>query len=443
MTRFLRSPLGLLGLIIVFIYFVFAIYAPFLAASKPLVVEWNGGWYFPLFRSLFFQGTYPKAVDIFFNILIFTFPLALVTRRYLIVALLQLGLFSWLWFFPIGDPASNPELAQQRQAAVQSGKKGGWDFDISFLNDYGKLNLLTESLRLKKHDERIKSLTPEGQKNYTPYLIQNEQYQNYPVYLQQKNQWLGKQKMGFILWPLFREFNWQDDAGGDQQLNQQLPWWEVTRINRKDLVASLIFGIRISLMVGLLSVAISFFIGVPIGALAGYYAGRTDMVICRLLEIWEAMPAFFMLLLVVAITQSKSIFLVIAVIGLFGWTSFSRYIRGEFFKERSLPYVEACTVMGFSPSYTMFKHVLPNAIPPLLTLIPFAILGAISAEAGLSFLGLGEEGSTSWGVLMDEGRQAFPGESYLLWPPAILLTILLIAIALVGDTVREVLDPRS
>ncbi|MCB1149889.1 MAG: ABC transporter permease, partial [Chlamydiia bacterium] len=74
--------------------------------------------------------------------------------------------------------------------------------------------------------------------------------------------------------------------------------------------------------------------------------------------------------------------------------------------------------------------------------LPFAIMGAISAEAGLSFLGLGEEGSSSWGVLMDEGRNAFPGESYLLWPPAILLTILLIAIALVGDSLRDALDPK-
>jgi peptide/nickel transport system permease protein len=91
----------------------------------------------------------------------------------------------------------------------------------------------------------------------------------------------------------------------------------------------------------------------------------------------------------------------------------------------------------------IFSHILPNAIPPLLTLLPFAIMGAITSEAGLSFLGLGEEGSCSWGVLMDEGRTAFPGESYLLWPPAILLTVLLIAIALVGDGLRDALDPKT
>jgi peptide/nickel transport system permease protein len=104
--------------------------------------------------------------------------------------------------------------------------------------------------------------------------------------------------------------------------------------------------------------------------------------------------------------------------------------------------VEACKAIGFSNHSILFKQILPNAIPPVLTLLPFAIMGAISAEAGLSFLGLGEEGSTSWGVLMDEGRSAFPARAYLLWPPAIALTVLLVAIALVGDALRDFLDPK-
>jgi peptide/nickel transport system permease protein len=225
-------------------------------------------------------------------------------------------------------------------------------------------------------------------------------------------------------------------------LNQLIPWWDLTRTNRKDLVSALIFGVRISLVVGIIAVAISLVIGIPIGAMAGFYGGKFDILVSRLMEIWESMPTFFMLLLVVAITQSKTIFLVIAVIGIFSWPSFSRYIRGEFFKQRNLAYIEACRSLGFPNRFIMFSHILPNAIPPLLTLLPFAIMGAITSEAGLSFLGLGEEGSCSWGVLMDEGRSAFPGESYLLWPPAILLTILLVAIALVGDATRDSLDPK-
>lgn len=260
----------------------------------------------------------------------------------------------------------------------------------------------------------------------------------------QRQQWLQEQlgKIAFTFNPLIRSFHWEDDAGGEQDLNRYIDWWDLTRINRKDLVAGLLFGIRVSLFVGITSVLLALSIGLPIGAAAGYYAGTTDIIVCRLLEIWESMPVFFMLLMVVAITQSKSIFLVIAVIGTFGWTGFSRFLRGEFFKQRNLPYVDACRAMGYGDRKIIFSQILPNALPPILTLLPFAIMGAITSEAGLSFLGLGEEGSCSWGVLMDEGRNAFPGESYLLWPPAILLTVLLVAIALVGDAMRDAIDPK-
>jgi peptide/nickel transport system permease protein len=176
--------------------------------------------------------------------------------------------------------------------------------------------------------------------------------------------------------------------------------------------------------------------------MAGFFGGKWDLLISRFMEIWEAMPVFFMLLFVVAITQSKSIFLVISVLGIFGWIGIARFIRGEILKQRNLTYVEACHSVGLKNSRIIFSHILPNAIPPVLTLLPFAVMGAIVAEAGLSFLGLGEEGSSSWGVLMDEGRSAFPAESYLLWPPALLLTILLVAIAIVGDTLRDALDPK-
>lgn len=259
-----------------------------------------------------------------------------------------------------------------------------------------------------------------------------------------EDEWLQQEvlQLHYEVMPFLRSFHWEEDAGGDQSLNRYVNWWELTRINRKDMLAALIFGVRISLIVGLLSVLLALLIGVPIGAYAGFYGGTFDIIVCRLLEIWESMPTFFMLLLVVAITQSKSIILIILVIGIFGWTTFSRYVRGEFFKQRVLSYVEACHATGFHNRYIIFSHILPNAIPPLLTLLPFAIMGAITSEAGLSFLGLGEEGSCSWGVLMDEGRSAFPAESYLLWPPAILLTVLLIAIALVGDALRDTLDPK-
>jgi peptide/nickel transport system permease protein len=254
---------------------------------------------------------------------------------------------------------------------------------------------------------------------------------------------LQKKQVEFILFPLLRPFHWEDSAPGNAQANQYLPWYEVTRVNRKDLSAALLFGIRISFVVGMTSVFLALMIGSLLGMLAGYFAGKTDLLICRWIEVWEAMPTFFMLLLIVAITQSKSIFLVVTVLGLFGWTGFARFMRAEVLKQRNLSYTMAAKALGFGHINIMRLEILPNAIAPLLTLLPFSMMAAITSEAGLSFLGLGEEGSSSLGVLMDEGRHVFPGESYLLWPAAILLTILLIAIALVGDALRDAIDPKS
>lgn len=475
-SQFKTHRLGIASLVVLIAFCLVGIYAPLLASSKPLFVVYDGDAYFPLFRYLFYTRFYTKWLDIFFNLLMFTFPLFLIAWRWRIkglvaVVLLQLSVFIFLVARQPVDPAADSALSAERQKAIQTTPYLTWQQELSFMNDYAKLNLVLRTAQRQKQDERVRSLLKgdgadvgqdatlwqlEQTRESTDSALQQEilkqthgtaksdAAQAKISYLQERRQWLEEQvpRLHMVVMPLVRPYHWEDDAGGQQSLNQVIPWWDLARINKKDLVAALIFGVRISMVVGILSVGLALLIGVPIGALAGYYGGTFDIVVSRLLEIWESMPTFFMLLMIVAVTQSKSIFLVITVIGVFGWTGFSRYIRGETFKQRNLPYVEACKAIGFPDRHIIFSHILPNAIPPLLTLLPFAIMGAITSEAGLSFLGLGEEGSASWGVLMDEGRSAFPGESYLLWPPAILLTVLLVAIALVGDALRDALDPK-
>lgn len=485
--QFCKHPLGKIALAVVAIFCLAGIYAPFLASSKPLIVQYNGEWFFPLFRYLFYQGFYTKRLDIFFNLLMFTFPMFLLLGYLLrhfrrlqnlafgILLFIQIALFAFFAYGSFQDPTFDPILSKKRQEALRSHPLPSWDFDLQFLNAYGKLNLVLryqqrylQLQRLQKYASFFDSTTPfkglptlwqeerdngnqeiQRLKDVLANELATQESKAYAQasinYILDRRLWLESQQphLHYMVMPLIRPFHWEDDAGGSQSLNQLVPFWELTRINRKDLMAALIFGIRISLVVGILSVGLALLIGLPIGALAGFYGGTFDIVVSRLLEIWEAMPTFFMLLMIVAITQSKSIFLVIAVIGIFGWTSFSRYLRGEFFKQRNLPYIEACHALGYNDSRIIFSHIFPNAIPPVLTLLPFAIMGAITSEAGLSFLGLGEEGSCSWGVLMDEGRTAFPSEAYLLWPPAILLTILLVAIAMVGDSFRDALDPKT
>lgn len=329
--------------------------------------------------------------------------------------------------------ANLEESSQQLVKTYPEAKNLISDFQKKCVNEQECRDLAKLSVEEKSRLEEAKSIIDE-------YELGQARIK----YLSDRRNWLETnfQNLKYQIMPPISIFHWEEDAGGDQTLNRLVSWMDLTRINRKDLVSALIFGIRISLSVGLLAIGLALCIGIPVGAFSGYYGGKLDLVTYRFIEIWESMPTFFMLLIVVGILQSKSIFLVILVIGLFGWTGFSRFIRGEFLRQKQLTYVEACLALGYSHLRIIFSHLLPNAIPPLLTLIPFAITAAITSEAGLSFLGLGEEGSNSWGVLMDEGRTAFPSESDLLWPPAILLTLLLVSIALVGDSLRDALDPK-
>lgn len=486
--QFKKHHLGYFSFIVVLIFGFVGIYAPFFASSKPIAVNYGGEWFFPLFRYLLYPGFYTKRLDLFFNLMIYTFPLALLffytmkgkLRFFLILAAVagQIGAFFYFAFSTPKDPAADPLKIKEYIEAQKKNPLPDWNLQLKYMTPYEKLNLILKNKLRQEQQYRLSRYSVEyalyatshGLKKEMPTLWQfqqereNNKFQSLEKtmqaatpgsqtfkyaeaslnYILDRNQWIQEEqaKISWQVMPLLSHFHWEEDAGGGMALNQVVDWWNLTRINRKDLLAALIFGVRISLVVGIIAVAISLAIGIPVGAFSGYFGGNLDIVVSRLMEIWESMPTFFMLLLVVAIAQSKTIFLVIAVIGIFSWPSFSRYIRGEFFKQRNLPYIEACRSLGFRNGFIIFSHILPNAIPPLLTLLPFAIMGAITSEAGLSFLGLGEEGSSSWGVLMDEGRTAFPGESYLLWPPAILLTILLIAIALVGDALRDSLDPK-
>ncbi len=315
------------------------------------------------------------------------------------------------------------------------------------LQSYNVRRKEEETLR-KKLSEPGRELSSEEGKKLMLITQENrdfEEVENRLCYIQDKEKWLNQEtkKISYIQMPLVRPFHWQDDAGGDQALNLRLGFLDLSRINRQDLMSALIFGARISLFVGILATIISLAIGIPLGLISGFYGAKVDIILCRLVEVWESMPAFFMLLLIVALLETKSIFLIITVIALFSWTSSFRFVRAETFRQREMLYVDAGRALGFSDSRILFGHLLANSIVPVIALLPFDMMGAITREAGLAFLGLGEEQSCSWGELMDEGRAAFPAESALLWPPAIALTLLLIGIAFVGDALHNAMDPKA
>ncbi len=209
----------------------------------------------------------------------------------------------------------------------------------------------------------------------------------------------------------------------------------------RDVFTQMIYGTRISLTVGFVAVGIYITIGIIVGAIAGYYGGRTDMLISRIIEIVMLFPAFFLILTLVALV-GPSIYIIMVIIGLTRWAPIARLIRGEVLKQRSIDYVAAASALGASNGRIIFRHILPNAMSPALVTIPFGVAGAIITEAGLSLLGFGVRPPTpSWGTLLRLGS-----ENYEYWwlvvIPSVAMFVTVTVFNLVGSGMRDAMDPR-
>ena len=171
-------------------------------------------------------------------------------------------------------------------------------------------------------------------------------------------------------------------------LPEILPHWLGTDGTGRDVAARMLWGGRISLSVGIVAVSIYVFVGIVIGAIAGYFRGSTDIVISRLIEVVICFPSFFLILTIIAFV-GPSILNIMVVIGLTRWTGVARLARGEFLRLGEQEFVMAGRALGYSPWRIIFRHILPNAVAPVLVAATFGIAGAILIESGLSFLGFG------------------------------------------------------
>jgi peptide/nickel transport system permease protein len=209
----------------------------------------------------------------------------------------------------------------------------------------------------------------------------------------------------------------------------------------RDVLARMLYGSRISLTIGFVAVAIYLVIGVVLGALAGYFGGALDILISRVIEIVMVFPSFFLILTLVALL-GQSIYIIMIVIGLTGWTSVARLTRGEVLKQRAIDYVAAARAVGSSHLRIIFRHILANALSPALVVIPFGIADAIVTEAGLSLLGFGvRDPAPSWGTLLHLVNGNYNYWWLLVFPSlAIFATVTLFN--LVGGGLRDAMDPK-
>ena len=218
---------------------------------------------------------------------------------------------------------------------------------------------------------------------------------------------------------------------------------------RRDVAARLIYGARTSLAVGIFATALAVVIGTAIGIAAGYWRGWFDLVVMRIVEILMCFPTFLLLLILMSSLGNRadplpSIPVVIGVLGLTGWIGAAFLVRGETLKQCAMSYIQSCEVSGVSTWRIMFRHLLPNISPVLLTWGVFAVAGSIMAENGLSFLGFGvKEPGASWGELL---RQAFSGDPVRYWHltvfPGAAIFLAVISFNFIGDGINKAISPK-
>ena len=213
----------------------------------------------------------------------------------------------------------------------------------------------------------------------------------------------------------------------------------------RDIWARLVYGTRVSLSVGVVAVSIYTLIGLVFGALAGYYGGWIDSTIMRLTDTVLCFPTLTIIILAVAVL-GPSIYNVMIVIGLLGWPSTARLVRGEFLALREREFIVAARMVGVRDGQIIIRHLLPNALYPLIVSSTLGIAGAILTEAGLSFLGLGvQQPTASWGNMLTEAQRLTVLQKYpWQWlPPGMAIAIAVLIINFVGDGLRDALDPRG
>jgi microcin C transport system permease protein len=218
--------------------------------------------------------------------------------------------------------------------------------------------------------------------------------------------------------------------------------WLGTDDKGRDLLAQLIYGFRVSVLFALALTAIGVVLGIFTGAVQGFFAGKTDLMFQRFMEVWGSMPQLYMLIIFSAIFK-PSIGLLVVLLSLFGWMALSHYVRIDFLRNRQLDYVKAARAMGLSNWQIMWRHILPNSLTSVVTFLPFEMTAAILALTSLDFLGLGvPPGTPSLGELLSQGKNNI--DAWWIAASAFgVLAVTLLLLTLMGDALRDALDPRK
>lgn len=209
----------------------------------------------------------------------------------------------------------------------------------------------------------------------------------------------------------------------------------------RDVLSGLAHGAYVSLLVGLVSTIVALAIGVPVGALAGYFVGRTDDALMRFTEFFQTIPSFALAIVLLAIFQPSLTYVIIA-IAVVSWPPVARLVRGEVLSLRTREFVEAATLSGLGNTQIILRHILPNTLPPIIVLASLMVAQAILLESSLSFLGLGDPNIMSWGYMIGAARTVIRTAWWLSFLPGMAILLTVLALNLIGEGLNDALNPR-
>lgn len=244
-----------------------------------------------------------------------------------------------------------------------------------------------------------------------------------------------------IFAPLITSYSYSA-TGPDRRFGPSRDHWFGTDRLGRDMFTRVVYGARVSLKIGFLATLMSMVIGVLLGSAAGYFGGVIDNLLMRLTDVFLAIP-YIVLAISVAVVFGRSENSLILVIGLTGWLAVARVVRSSYISLKNQEFVEAARALGLGRTRIMYRHILPNAIQPIIVYGTLAIGGAILTEAALSFLGAGVQSPTpAWGLMVAEGKGNLANEPHLLFFPGGAIALTVLAFLFVGDGLRDALDPR-
>jgi ABC-type dipeptide/oligopeptide/nickel transport system permease subunit len=245
-----------------------------------------------------------------------------------------------------------------------------------------------------------------------------------------------------IFAPLIAPYSITERTSGSARQGPSLDHLFGTDNIGRDVFSRVVYGARVSLRIGVMATAIALTIGVLLGATSGFFGGLLGTLIMRITDVFLAIP-YIVLAVAIATVLGRSENSIIIIIGVIGWTSIARIVRSSFLSLKRLEYVEAATALGFSRTRVMFRHILPNALQPIIIYGTIAIGGVILTEAALSFVGVGPVDPTpAWGKMVAEAKSSLTNAPHMLFFPAGAIFLTVLSFVFVGDGLRDALDPK-